>query len=104
MPVLLFQLVFWSHRVQSLPISQIMCIWLKRLLLTSKKYGSDVIFFFSFFWKGAHLMLYVSNKGGGDTTGGIAYLSEVCNNSNRNHRKQSINEYQSSAVATGWVS
>ena len=49
-------------------------------------------------------MLYVSNKGGGDTTGGIAYLSEVCNNSNRNHRKQSINEYQSSAVATGWVS
>ena len=47
-------------------------------------------------------MLYVSNKGGGDTTGGIAYLSEVCNN--RNHRKQSINEYQSSAVATGWVS
>jgi len=53
--------------------------------------------------QGAHLMLYVSNKGGGDTTGGIAYLSEVCNNSNRNHRKQSINEYQSSAVATGWL-
>ena len=47
-------------------------------------------------------MLYVSNQGGGDTTGGMAYLSAVCNN--RNHHKQSINEYQSSAVATGWVS
>ena len=47
-------------------------------------------------------MLYVSNKGGGDTTGGIAHLSAVCNN--RNHKKQSINEYQSSASTTGWVS
>ena len=47
-------------------------------------------------------MLYVSNKGGGDTTGGIAHLSSVCNN--RNHKKQSINEYQNSASSTGWVS
>ena len=47
-------------------------------------------------------MLYVSNKGGGDTTGGIAYLSAVCNN--KNHEKQSINEYQNSASDSGWVS
>ena len=61
-----------------------------------------ILYFFSFSWKGAHLMLYVSNKGGGDTTGGIAHLSAVCNN--RNHKKQSINEYQNSASSTGWVS